>query len=139
METLVRWLKKMKQEKHLLKCLGIIDWEDTLKNAQDTYGDIIRDPEDIINKFVDSIKDYRETAIINLPYDDNKVAKILNTIETLIIKGFKDFDDFLCERKFNNEDTSILNLLPNFLVNNNSNFSKSETFFFSIIKPPFFS
>lgn len=109
METLVRWLKKMKQEKHLLKCLGIIEWEDTLKNAQDTYGDIIRDPEDIINKFVDSIKDYRETAIINLPYDDNKVAKILNTIETLIIKGFKDFDDFLCERKFNNEDTYWIN------------------------------
>ena len=99
----------MKQEKHLLKCLGIIEWEDTLKNAQDTYGDIIRDPEDIINKFVDSIKDYRETAIINLPYDDNKVAKILNTIETLIIKGFKDFDDFLCERKFNNEDTYWIN------------------------------
>ena len=109
METLARWLKKMKQDKNSLECLGILDWENTLRNAQNTYGDAIRDPEVIINELIDNIKNNKETAKKNLPYDYDKVRKIFNEINSLIEKGLNSIRPFLDERKFKNEELYWIN------------------------------
>ena len=109
MESLARWIKIIKQNKKLLECLDISEWGNTLTNAQNAYGEAIRDPEEIINELIDNIKKNKETAIRNLPYDSNKVSKTLNAINGHINKGLSTFGIFLGDRKFSNEDILWIN------------------------------
>ena len=105
MEILLRWLGSTRKNKKLLGIVGIDDWNETLEWARSSYGEMISEPEEIINSLISGIKDQMKASKRDLPYDNRKVTNLLEEISDHITKGFKLYHKFLDIRNYSKETT----------------------------------
>lgn len=117
METLKRCLSIVRTNSELLQAIGVVDLQKTFENAKDLYGEI-KEPEAIIDEFVESVNQQIIDERQNVPYDVTRVDRMKDKVVDLVTQNLNKYPDFMTDRNFPDKDSyrinaSVFNLFPN--------------------------